>query len=71
MTEDTLIWFQRTSDSVISMELQLQAGWCGVQIMIGATDFCLLQNVQLGSGAHLASSELCTWVLSGGIEAKV
>jgi len=52
------------------MELRLQAGWCRVQMLVGATDFCHLQNVQPGSGVHLASSELGTWVLSGGKVAK-
>jgi hypothetical protein len=70
VTEDTIIWFQRTRDSVISMELQLQAEWCEVHIVVGATDFCLLQNVQPGSGMHLPSSELGTQVLSGGKVAK-
>ena len=71
MTEDTIIWFQRSRDIVITMELRLQAGWSGVQIMVGATDFCLLQNVQPGSGANLASSELDTRVHSGGKVAEV
>jgi len=50
--------------SVWSYSWRLEAGWCRVQIVVGATDF-------VTSGVHLASSELGTWVLSGGKVAKV
>jgi hypothetical protein len=32
----------------------------------GARDFCLLQSIQTGSGAHLASYPMGTWALSLG-----
>jgi hypothetical protein len=47
------------------METRLLAGRSVVQILVKARDFCLLQNVQPGSGTHQASSEVSTGVLSG------
>ena len=42
------------------MVTELRVGLAGVRILVVATDFSLLQNVQTGSGAHPASYSMGT-----------
>jgi len=46
---------ERTQHSWVTIVTRLQAGWTAVWFPAKARDFCLLQNVQTGSGAHLGT----------------
>jgi len=50
--------------SVVGLATRLQAGRPGIRIPVGLRDFSLLQNVQAGPGAHLASYSVGTGVIS-------
>jgi hypothetical protein len=52
--------------SVVGLDTRLHAGRPGIRIPVGSRDFCLLQNVQAGPGAHLASYSVGTGVISRG-----
>jgi len=52
--------------SVIDVVTALQGGKSMVQIPVGAGDFCLLQNVQPGPGAHPVCYSVGTGVFSCG-----
>ena len=49
---------------MISIETMLPARLSRVQILVGAKDFSLLQNVHTGWGVHPAFCLMCTRVLS-------
>ena len=57
---------KRSSNASVGIETRLRAGRSRFQIVVGATDFSLLQNIQTGAGAHTASYSLGTGVLSRG-----
>ena len=42
-----------TWSSTVNKVTTLQSGQCGLQILVGARDFSLLQNIQTGPGAKL------------------
>jgi hypothetical protein len=46
--------------NITGIVTRLQAGRSGVRIPAGVRDFSLLQNVQNGSGVHLASYTMGT-----------
>ena len=57
------MWLQQSLSDLgylVSIVTRLHAGQCGVKIWVHARDFTLLQNVLIGSGAHLASYSLGT-----------
>ena len=56
----------RSRDKVVGIATRLRAGGFRVRILVRSKDFSLLQNVQTGSGAHPASSSVCSGVLSRG-----
>ena len=51
----------------VSIATRLGAARSGVRIPADAEDFFLLQNVQAGSGVHLASYSIGTAVISTGV----
>ena len=51
--------------SVVGIATKLRAGWSGVQLLVGASDLCLLQNVQTGSGVHPAVYSMGTGFFPG------
>ena len=40
--------------SVVGTASWLWAGWCGVPIPIGASEFSILQNIQISYGAQIS-----------------
>ena len=53
--------------SAVGIVTTLRAGQTRVRIRVRAIDFCLLQNVQTGSGANPASYSMGTGVLFPGL----
>jgi hypothetical protein len=51
---------------IVDVVIGLQAGRSGVGILVGETDFSLLQYIQFGSGAHQAYYSMGIRVLPGG-----
>lgn len=57
----TILYPSRVSrDGVVRILARLRTGWSGVPVLAEAKQFSLIQNIQTGSGAQLASSSLRT-----------
>jgi hypothetical protein len=53
-------WVLCSRDSILGRAIGLRAGRSGVRILVGAGDFSLLRDFQIGFGAHQHSVH---WVL--------
>jgi len=64
---DFRIDFTSVRGSIISTITRICAGRSGVQIMDGARELCLLQNVEASSRAHPASNTTKTRAISAAV----